>query len=466
MFIGREQELSVLNKLYNENKFHFIVMYGRRRVGKTTLLTEFCKDKPSIFYVAEEHNDKIALESFSDKILSFFGLSGFVSRFESWEKAFLFIAEQAKDRRIILVIDEFPYIVNANKTIPSLLQNLIDHHLKNTKLFFIICGSSVSFIEKEVLSYKSPLYGRRTAQMVIEPFNFFESRKFFPRYDFEDQVMAYGILGGIPQYLNNFDDTKDIYENIKAKILDKVSYLYEEPKLLLKQEVREPAMYNSIIEAIASGCSKLNEISTKVGVDTDKCSKYISTLIDLKIIEKISPVEIKEKSRKSIYKIKDNFFRFWYRFVFPNKDLIEMGLSKEVIENKIKPYINEYLGGVYEEICVDYLKLLNKNRKLPFVFEKIGKWWGNNPYKRREEEIDIVAFDKNNILLGECKWKNTKIDKSILNNLIEKGCVFDYDNKYYFLFSKSGFTDDLIRYAQSSDNIFLIDNKEIYDKTN
>ncbi|AEM79357.1 AAA family ATPase [Thermoanaerobacter wiegelii] len=461
MFIGREYELETLNRLYNEDKFHFIVMYGRRRVGKTTLLTEFCKDKPSIFFVAEEYNDKIALESFSDKILSYFGLGGLVSRFESWEKAFLFLAQQAKDKRLVVVIDEFPYIVNSNKSIPSLLQNLIDHHLKDTKLFLIICGSSVSFIEKEILSYKSPLYGRRTAQLIVEPFNFFESRKFFPNYDFENQVIAYGVLGGIPQYLNNFDSTKDVYENIKTKILDKASYLYEEPKLLLRQEVREPSLYNSIIEAIASGSSKLNEISTKVGVDTDKCSKYISTLIDLKILEKITPVELKDKSRKSIYKIKDNFFRFWYRFVFTNKALIEQGLIDEVLENKIKPFMNEFIGEVYEEICIDYLKILNKNKKLPFIFEKIGKWWGNNPYKKREEEIDIVALDKNNIMFGECKWQNRKVDMGVLKGLIEKSALFNYQNKYYILFSKSGFTDDVINFAKNNSNVFLI---EKFDK--
>ncbi|HEY8361880.1 MAG TPA: ATP-binding protein [Tissierellaceae bacterium] len=459
MFIGRKYELETLNRLYNEDRFHFIVIYGRRRVGKTTLLTEFCKDKPSIFFVAEEYNDKIALKSFSDKILSYFGLSGLVSEFESWEKAFLYLAHQAKDKRLIVVIDEFPYIVNSNKSIPSILQNLIDHHLKDTKLFLIICGSAVSFIEKEVLSYKSPLYGRRTAQLIVEPFNFFESREFFPRYDFENQVIAYGILGGIPQYLKNFDDTKDIYENIKTKILDKASYLYEEPKLLLRQEVREPALYNSIIEAIANGSSKLNEISTKVGIDTDKCAKYISVLIDLKILDKITPIELKGKnvkSRKSIYKIKDNFFKFWYRFVFSNKALIELGLFDEVIENKIKPFINEFMGEVYEEICMDYLKILNKNRKLPFVFERIGKWWGNNPYKKREEEIDIVAYGKNSIIFGECKWQNTKTDMSVLNNLIEKSVLFDYPEKYYVLFSKSGFTEDLINFAEHNTNVILI----------
>jgi len=367
---------------------------------------------------------------------------------------------------LVVVIDEFPYIVNSNRSIPSILQNLIDHHLKDTKLFIIICGSAVSFIEKEVLSYKSPLFGRRTGQLIVEPFNFFESREFFPGYDFENQVTAYGILGGIPQYLKNFDDTKDIYENIKAKILDKASYLYEEPKLLLRQEMREPALYNSIIEAIANGNSKLNEISTKVGIDSDKCSKYISVMIDLKILDRITPIEFKSKNgtrRKSIYKIKDNFFRFWYRFVFSNTALIELGLLDEIIEKKIKPYINEFMGEVYEEICMDYLKILNKNRELPFVFEKIGKWWGNNPYKKREEEIDIVAYGENSILLGECKWQNDKVDMGILHDLTEKSILFDFPQKYYVLFSKSGFTEDLINYAKHNTNIILIrDMKDYY----
>ncbi|WKV07641.1 ATP-binding protein [Thermoanaerobacterium sp. CMT5567-10] len=458
MFIGREYELETLNSLYNEDRFHFIVMYGRRRVGKTTLLTEFCKDKPSIFFVAEEYNDKIALESFSDKILLYFGLNGIVGKFESWEKAFLFLGQQAKDERLVVVIDEFPYIVNSNKSIPSILQNLIDHHLKDTKLFLIVCGSSMSFIEKEVLSYKSPLYGRRTSQLIVEPFNFFDSRKFFPSYSFEEQVIAYGVLGGIPQYLSIFDDKCNVYENIKTKILDKSSYLYEEPKLLLRQEVREPALYNSIIEAIATGSSKLNEISTKVGINTDKCSKYISTLIDLKILEKVTPIELKAKSRKSIYKIKDNFFRFWYRFVFNNKALIEQGLLDEVIENKIKMSMNDFLGLVYEEICIDYLKILNKNKKLPFIFEEIGKWWGNNPYKRREEEIDIVAINNDNIIFGECKWQNQKTDMAVLNGLIEKSSLFDYPNKYYVLFSKSGFTSEVANFASYSNNIILVEN--------
>lgn len=457
MFIGREYELQTLNKLYSEDRFHFVIIYGRRRVGKTTLLAEFCKDKPSIFFVAEEYNDKMALESFSNKILSYFGLEGLLNGFESWEKAFLFLAQKAKDERLVVVIDEFPYMVNSNKSIPSILQRLIDHNLKNTKLFLIVCGSSVSFMEKEVLTYKSPLYGRRTAQIVVEPFNFFDSRKFFENFSFEEQVIAYGILGGIPQYLRIFNDRMDIYENIKTKILDKSSYLYEEPKLLIKQELREPALYNSIIEAIALGSSKLSEIATKVGVDTDKCAKYLSILIDLKIIEKLSPVAEKEKSKKSIYRIKDNFFRFWYRFVFSNKELIEQGLADEVIEKKIKPFMSHFIGPVYEQVCIDYMKMLNKEKKLPFTFEKIGKWWGTNPIKKCEEEIDIVAIGENKAIFGECKWKNKKMGISELHSLIEKSSIFNYEDKYYILFSKSGFEEDLMEAAKNNERVILLE---------
>ncbi|AEM74896.1 ATP-binding protein [Caldicellulosiruptor acetigenus] len=457
MFIGREYELQTLNKLYSEDRFHFVIIYGKRRVGKTTLLAEFCKDKPSIFFVAEEYNDKMALESFSNKILSYFGLEGLLNGFESWEKAFLFLAQKAKDERLVVVIDEFPYMVNSNKSIPSILQRLIDHNLKNTKLFLIVCGSSVSFMEKEVLAYKSPLYGRRTAQIVVEPFNFFDSRKFFENFSFEEQVIAYGILGGIPQYLRIFDDRMDIYENIKTKILDKSSYLYEEPKLLIKQELREPALYNSIIEAIALGSSKLSEIATKVGVDTDKCAKYLSILIDLKIIEKLSPVAEKEKSKKSIYRIKDNFFRFWYRFVFSNKELIEQGLADEVIEKKIKPFMSYFIGPVYEQVCIDYMKMLNKEKKLPFTFEKIGKWWGTNPIKKCEEEIDIVAIGENKAIFGECKWKNKKMGISELHSLIEKSSIFNYEDKYYILFSKSGFEEDLMEAAKNNERVILLE---------
>lgn len=457
MFIGREYELENLNKLYKKNEFQFIVMYGRRRVGKTTLISKFCKDKPAIFYVAEEYNDKMALQSFSDKILEYFDMKDFITTFETWEKAFMFLAKQSKDKQFVVVIDEFPYIANANKTIPSMLQNMIDHHLKETKLFFIICGSSMSFFEKEVLSYKSPLYGRRTAQFKIDSFDFYDSSKFFTDYSIEEKVKAYGILGGIPQYLLKFNSKVTIEENIKEEILNRTAYLHEEPKNLLKQELREPATYNSIIEAISKGATKINEISTKTGEPSDKCGKYIKTLLELRIVSKETPIGEKESTRKSIYKIEDNLFRFWYRYVFDNVTLIEQEMVDYVYNKKIEPDINAYLGFIFEDICVQFLKKKNRSMELPFVFENIGRWWGNNPIKKRQEEIDILATSKENAIFGECKWKNEVIDINVINSLMEKSSLLNYKNKYYVFFSKSGYSNGVIEYAKNNDNVMLYD---------
>ena len=456
-FIGREYELKSLEKLYNENTFQFVVMYGRRRVGKTRLLSEFCKDKNAIFFVAEEYNDKMALERFSRKILEHYDMDEWIQGFDSWEKAFLFLNQKAKEQPLVLIMDEFPYIAAANRSIPSLMQNLIDHQLKYSKLFIVVCGSSMSFMGKEILSYKSPLYGRRTAQMKIEPFNFVDSIKFFPNYSLEDKVLAYGIVGGIPQYLLKFNDAFSVEENIKNQILDKSSYLYEEPATLLKQELREPALYNSIIEVIATGSSKLNEIATRVGEDSSKCSNYIKSLIEFQIVEKKVPVGEKESSRKTIYSIKDHLFRFWYRFIFNNIGLIEQEMIDYVYEEKILPRLSDFLGNTFEGICIDILKIKNKNMKLPFVFDKIGPWWGNNPIMKREEKIDILAISKDNALIGECKWRNQRLDMSAINSLIEKSQALKYENKYYIYFSKSGFAEDVINFSKHNEKIILID---------
>ncbi|MFD3158708.1 ATP-binding protein (plasmid) [Haloimpatiens sp. FM7330] len=353
-------------------------------------------------------------------------------------------------------MDEFPYVAMSNKSIPSLLQNLIDHELKDTKLYIVICGSSMSFMEKEVLSYKSPLYGRRTAQLKIEPFDFYDSIKFFENYSFEDKVKSYGILGGIPQYLLKFDNNYSVGDNIKKYILDKSSYLHEEPLNLLKQELREPAIYNSIIEALASGYTKLNEVSTKIGEPTSKCASYLKTLIELQIIKRHVPSGEKETSKKTIYKIQDNLFNFWYKFIFPNTTLIEQEMIDYIYENKIKPEFSNYIGHIYEKICIDYLNRKNKKMLLPFVFEKIGSWWGNNPIKKRQEEIDILAISENKAIIGECKWRNELLDINVVNSLIEKAQILPYEEKHYIFFSKSGFTEAVIDFSKHNPSIELV----------
>ena len=457
MFLGREKELTKLNQLYNSKGFQFVVMYGRRRVGKTTLLSEFAKDKPHLFYVAEEYSKDRALIDFSNQIYKLFDLKG-LTPFLGWNEAFDFIVKMTSQKRIILIMDEYPYLVGADKSISSILQNNIDHKFLKTNIFIIICGSSMSFMEKDILSYKSPLYGRKTSELKIEPFNFFESCKFVPNYGHIDKIKTYAVLGGTPHYLKYFDDTKSIKDNILNVVLNKGSILYEEPKNILKQELREPMIYNTIIEAIATGSSKMNEIVTKTKMESDKCSRYINSLIELRIIEKEHPLGEKT-TRKTIYKLSDNLFKFWYRFVFNNIGLTEQDESEFLYDSIIESDWSDYIGqNVFEDICRQYLRKLNKNRELPFVFINIGRWWGNNPKERRQEEIDIIATNNSEAIFCECKWRNEKTNIEVFSNLKKRAQLLPkYIPKKYLLFSKSGFTSTLSNEALNNPLLELID---------
>lgn len=300
MFIGREQELNTLNSLYNTDKFEFAVIYGRRRVGKTALINKFSEDKETIFFTGVETNAKQNLENFSRSIMEYNTGMAVDSSFSSFQSALEYVFELAKAKRIVLVIDEYPYVARASKSLASTLQLLIDKYKDNSKLFLILCGSSMSYMEDHVLAYKAPLYGRRTAQLKIKPFDFFESCRYFTGFKSFDKALAYGIVGGTPQYLTRIDDSLSIEDNVKNTYLNPASSIFEEPNNLLKQEVREPAIYNAVIAAIASGCSKMNEISNKVGEDTSVCSIYIKNLITLGIVKKNRPTVKNPAVRRSI----------------------------------------------------------------------------------------------------------------------------------------------------------------------
>lgn len=457
IFIGREKELAELNDLYAQNKFQLFVLYGRRRVGKTTLLNEFCKNKPSIFYSAEQSNSKLNLEKFSKLVFDFYR-EDTLEPFSSWENALTYINERQKDNRLILVIDEFPYLVKKNRALLSELQHLIDHKLKNSNLFIVLCGSYMGFMEKEVLGSKSPLFGRRTGQLHMKPFSYQTSIQFLDGFSNEDKLKLYGAFGGTPLYLQQVNNNDSFEDNIKKAFLRVTAYLYEEPLLLLRQEVQEPGVYSAIIEAIASGYTKANEISTKVGEDSAKCIKYIQTLCELGILYKETPFGEKESSRKSIYGISDLMFRFWYRYVFANRTLIETGAQQAVWEKRIEPDYNSYMGIVFEKVCADYLISQNADGKMPILFTSIGRWWGTNPKTHGQEEIDLIACDGNDYLICECKWRNEKTDSAVLDGLKAKADVFNKnrDNTWYILFSKSGFTDSVIKEASADDHIILV----------
>lgn len=460
MFIGREKELSDLNRLYVSDKFEFAVIYGRRRVGKTAIINEFVNDKPSICFTGVETNAKQNLENFSKCILEFGRGTLVDTSFISFQAALEYIFNLAKVQRIILVIDEYPYVARASKSLASTLQLLIDKYKDTSKLFLILCGSSMSYMEDQVLAYKAPLYGRRTAQFKIQPFEFREVCKYFTRLSGEDKALAYGIVGGTPQYLLQLNDNLSMEDNIKNTYLNPVSSIYEEPHNLLKQEVREPAVYNAIVTAIATGASKLSEISTKVGEDTSVCATYLKNLISLGIVKKETPYG-DSSARKTIYSIEDNMFRFWYRFVPENTSIISRGAT-ELAYNRIKPHLSDYMGAVFEEICKQYLWSLLLKGECMIDFADIGRWWGTNAKTRQQVEIDIMGTaDKNKALFGECKWTNEKVDLGVLDVLVEKSKLFNYRNKYYYLFAKTGFTKGCREKADEMGNVVLVSYEEM-----
>lgn len=463
MFVGRQQELKKLNVMYESSQFEFAVIYGRRRVGKTTLIKEFCKGKKAIYFIARETNDLINIENFSKDVFAITSKeSAGNAYFSNWEKALDYIYKISCAERIILVIDEYPYLAQSNRAISSIIQAHIDMKLKESKLFLILCGSSMSFMEYQVLGYKSPLYGRRTAQFKIKPFTYYESAELLTSFNAEDQAVLYGVTGGVPEYVARIRLDLSVKENIKNLFLSESGHLFEEPANLLKQELREPSTYNGIITAIANGASKLNEIASKNGLESNKCAKYISALIALGIIKKDKPLTESE-SRKSIYLLEDQMFRFWYRFIPGNMSSIVTGLADIVYDKAVAPQLSGYMGQIFEQICTQYLIRENAKLTLPFVFGTIGRWWGNNPDKKRQEEIDILAIDESNVIFGECKWRNELTGIGVLNELIEKSKLFkQYKNKYYILFSKSGFTKELEETAAKRNNTYLVDLKKLY----
>ena len=462
MFIGRENELADLNDMYNQNKFQLFVLYGRRRVGKTTLINEFCKNKDAIFYSAEQSNNKLNLEKFSGQVFQFYS-ENTLEPFSSWANALTYINDRQKDKRLIIVFDEFPYLVKKNKALLSELQHLIDHKLQYGNLFIILCGSYMGFMEKEVLSSKSPLFGRRTGQLHMKSFDYHTSLRLLDGFSDEEKLMLYGAFGGTALYLQQVQSDKSFEENIKQAFLRTTAYLYEEPLLLLRQEVQEPGIYSAIIEAIAGGATRSNEISIKIDEEPAKCLKYIKILCELGILYKEAPFGEKQASRKTIYGISDFMFRFWYRYVFTNRSLIETGAQDAIWKKRIQPTYIDYMGLVFEKICSDYLMLQNIRGDLPILFTKIGRWWGSDSASHSQTEIDIVANEGKDYLICECKWRNEKLDLSVLKGLKEKADAFmkKRNNTWYVLFSKSGFTDAVTNEAKNDDHIILVNLHDI-----
>ncbi|MBQ3226978.1 MAG: ATP-binding protein [Clostridia bacterium] len=460
MFIGRERELKKLNSLYGTDIFQFPVIYGRRRVGKTALINEFIRGKDAISFTGIESTASQNLENLSHAIHHYVGGAGEAPIYSSFQSALEAIFKLSENKRLVFSIDEYPYVAKAYKPFSSVLQKLIDKYKDNSQLYLILCGSSMSFMEEQVLGYKSPLYGRRTAQFKILPFDFAESRKYFKNFSDEDMALIYGIVGGTPQYLLQIDDSLSVEDNIKDNVLDPNSYLFEEPANLLKQEVQKASLYNAIISAIATGCTKLSEISVKVGETTSACAICLKKLLTLGIIKKETPFK-EDSTKKTIYIIDDNLFRFWYRFVPQNLSLLQNSMI-DVAYKSVSDGMSTYMGMVFEEICKQYLWQLNRMSKTPATFTELGRWWGNDPNEKKQVEIDMIAECNNDTaIFGECKWTNERVDTKVLETLLYRSGLFHYKNVYLYLFSKSGFTKGCEEKADELGNVTLVTFQDI-----
>lgn len=461
-FYCRDNELQKLNNRYYKKKFECIIIYGRRRIGKTALINEFCKDKPSIFFSALNTTANENLEVLSKAIMNYERPdSETLPIFKDYNAAFDELTALTKERRIVVVFDEYPYLAKAMPAVSAMLQHLIDHKWNNSKMYLVLCGSSMSFMEHQVLGQESPLYGRRTGQFKIEPLTYKETAVFNPNLSNTDNALIYGITGGIPHYINKLDVYGNVDEALLDNFFDRSSYLYEEPSNLLKQELREPATYNAIIKAIAEGASRANEIVGKIGEESSVVAKYLKTLIELGIVIKETPITEKT-GKKTVYLLADNFFRFWYRFVPANINAIDSGRIAIIYANSIKQYFSDYMGLIFEKMCQEYL--LYYADSLPIELVEIGQWWGTDIRLKKQVQIDIVGTSANSkeFIIGSCKYRNEKVGTDELELLMEYSRAFGKGVKYhYYVFSKSGFTENLLD-RQRNGEVILISLADMY----
>lgn len=459
MFVGRSKELSKLNSLYYSSNFEGIILYGRRRVGKTYLIREWMEDKKGIYFALEQQNSELLLKKFSEMVLSW-KPSPYMTVFQDFRQAILYVAQEAKDEALILVFDEIQYLALQDRGFLSMMQHLMDHELVETKLKLVLCGSYISFMENEILGEKSPLFGRRTASFRLEPLRYKESFELLGSKDPLQAFQAWAVLGGMPLYLKQYDVGLTLKENIIERILEKGTLLYIEPLFALKQELKDPALYFSIIEGISSGRSKYNEISTYIGTEA---GYYLNTLVGLGIVEKITPIGQKPTSRKSIYKMKDPFFSFWFRYVSRRYSLVEMEKQELMYDHTIHSDLYQFFGYRFEDFCCEFLSLHNGSEAVPIIFTEIGKWWGTDDRTKTEVELDIVAYGINDdAIIGECKWRNEKVGTDILLKLVDRSELIKRSYKYLMVFSKSGFTEGAYQMAKERE-IRLVSYREMVE---
>ena len=451
LFIDRTPELSTLKSEYDKKGAGLIVIYGRRRVGKTTLIREFLKNKPHIYFLADKQFETELIGRLRNSISEYLKDPNLAEiEFKTWDSLFDYWVRHADfSKKVVFVIDEFQYLASVNNAFPTIFQRVWDEKLKERNILVILCGSLINMMYSTTLSYNSPLYGRRTGQIKLDPVSFKYFHNFFPHVSDEKLIELYSVIGGIPKYIEIFNPQKNVFENIKEHILEKKGYLYAEPRFILSEEVSETTTYFSILKTIASGRHKMGNIASRLMTSTQNLTGYFNMLIDLGILERRVPVTeaMPEKSKMGLYFIKDNFFRFWFRYVFANQNYLEME-NTDYVFRKVKDEFDEFVSLTFEDIAANIFFDQKVIRSLPFEPEKWGRWWD------RKNEIDLVAINSSEkkALFIECKWSKRLVDIDVLTDLKNKASQVDWfkDERedYFAIISKKGFTKRLVELAE------------------
>ena len=462
MFVNREHELNHLEEEYRKNRPAFIVIYGRRRIGKTTLIEEFGKDKPDfIYYLADQQTTTQQIDSFKQQIYEYTHDDFLIkTQFDNWDHFFSYLSKTLpQDKRLVLAIDEITYLIKSDPAFPSILQKYWDTFFSKTSICLIVCGSLVGMMLRDVLNYDSPLYGRRTSQIHLKPFNFRHASLLLKEFRIEDRVLLYSIIGGVAKYLLLIEEP-DVRDFIQKKIISKEGFFYQESIFLLSQEFKNPNVYLSILKAVALGHTKLNDISNFVGIEGKKITRYLDVLQEIGVVvRQVPPTEDPLRFRKGVYHIEDNFLNFWFRFVMPNRSKIEMRDTDDLLDS-IMEAISGYASRTFENISMEFLQEVAAEGRLGARFTRWGRWWD------RENEIDVMALDNDShdILFCECKWQNRKIGVDVIGRLLDKAPLVKWFNgarkEHYVVVSKAGFTEKAVAFAKDK-GVLLFDLKDM-----
>lgn len=436
-FIDREKEISRFQSRINSETDELVMVYGRRRIGKSELVKQVLKDKEeSIYFQATESTPEIQLDDFIRSVEQVYPEVNKVRK--DWETVLEFLA----DKDAIVAIDEFPYLVESEKSIPSKFQRFWDN--QESSMTLILIGSSISVMEDKVMGGNSPLHGRWSERIDLKPLDFDNATKFFPSYSPEERLKSWSVFGGTPHYLQSIDEEKSFQENVTELLIEEQGNFRDEPEFLLRSELSQPHRYMAVLKAIAAGNTSRNEIAQASSIESSSIGSYLSRLERLRLIEREVPVtEEPPRSRSGRYRIKEPLVKFWFRFVYGNEDRI--GLSDKPFEEIVKPELNHYLADYFEDLCI---------AKLPEIFDQqftnIGRWW------YQEHEIDLVGLTGEGKILGECKYTESKVGIRLFDKLKQKEEELRVEGETeYALFSKSGFTEKLEEKAGGKNNLHL-----------